>query len=237
MKFLGKNFNIDSALRYQLIVERLEVSKWKKLTVLEIGSGTNGVSDYYEGLVIGVDSDFSKTPMIKNSNIEHKRGSIVKLPFKDRFFYQVICIDTLEHLPKNLRKKAVTEMLRVTKKGGVIYLGFPSGKLTLKYEEKIREQFKKVQKYEHPWLSEHLEYGLPDKDVVLTFFRDAKIQDNHVEVLQNLNIYIWFLIHWFFTVYEGKKVTQVLKLFIKPIFELSKINLPPFYRTILIIQR
>lgn len=233
----SKNFNIDAALRYQPIVKKLESSKWRKYPILEIGSGTNGVTDYYEGEVIGLDSDFSKTKIEKNKNIEHKKGSIVKLPFKESSFYQVICVDTLEHLPKTLREKATFEMLRVTKKGGFIYLGFPSGKLSAKFEGKIRNQFKGVQNYEHPWLKEHLEYGLPEKEEILNYFYKNGVSKNNVKVLGNVNILIWYLIHLLFTVYDGKKIFRLLKLLVKPIFIISKINFPPLYRKILIIQR
>ena len=53
-------------------------------------------------------------------NIKICKASVYKLPFKDNFFDIVICKDSFHHF--NKPKKALKEMLRVTKKGGGLYI-------------------------------------------------------------------------------------------------------------------
>ena len=53
-------------------------------------------------------------------NITIRKASVYKLPFKDNFFDIVTCKDSFHHF--NKPKEALREMLRVTKKGGVLYI-------------------------------------------------------------------------------------------------------------------
>lgn len=229
-------FNLDAAMRYEPLVQRFEKQKNNKV-ILEVGSGTNGISDFYLGKVIGVDPDFTKTQVHQNENIEHVKGSIHKLPFGDGKFENVICLDTFEHIYKNTREAAIIELLRVTKKGGKIYLGFPCGNLTKRYEKVINYLFKKSQGFEHPWLSEHLKFGLPEKEEIVKIVKKYSLKGENIEILNNTNLFLWLIIHVLFSVYYGSILSRILTRFYVPILYLSKINLPPFYRVILIIQK
>jgi len=50
------------------------------------------------------------------------------LPFSDNFFDDVICVETLEHIPLSDRLKVLEEMKRTVKKGGKIVLSTPNPK-------------------------------------------------------------------------------------------------------------
>ena len=68
--------------------------------------------------------------------VNYKSGSVLKLPFKDESYDAVLAISTLEHLDANYQsmqpisyskfidstKKAIQEMIRVTRPGGIIYI-------------------------------------------------------------------------------------------------------------------
>lgn len=232
-----QKFNFDTALRYYPVVEKLNKSKFSKEAVLEVGSGTNGISDFYKGEVIGVDADFSKTSTDQNPNIRHLKGLITVLPFTSNKFHFVVCMDTLEHLSDSLRTEAVKELLRVTRKDGVVFLGFPTGNLSARVEGWINYWFKRIHQKEHVWLLEHKKLGLPNEESVLLAVKENGIKSEGVTILKNANLFMWFLIHWFFTVHPSKIYSRILKYGYVPIFYLLKINLPPFYRTILIIKK
>jgi ubiquinone/menaquinone biosynthesis C-methylase UbiE len=51
-------------------------------------------------------------------------GSITSLPFEDAFFDKVICSEVLEHIPDD--KKALAELYRVLKPGGILAVSVPS---------------------------------------------------------------------------------------------------------------
>lgn len=59
----------------------------------------------------------------ENIKAELIKGSIVHLPYKDASFDCVISIATLEHI--NELSLAISEIMRVLKKGGLMILGFP----------------------------------------------------------------------------------------------------------------
>lgn len=232
-----REFNYDTAIRYKPIVEKIENSKWRKYPVLEIGSGGSGISDFYSGQVIGVDTNFSKTGTKKNQNIRYVKGSILKLPFQKNSFYHVVCMDVLEHIPENNRKNAIKEMLRVIKKGGKIYLGFPTGGRSLKVENLINHLFKKTYGKDHLWLLEHKKNGLPKLEDIKIIIFSLGIKENKIDVLNNANLLSWFLVHLLITVYPGKFFSRALKLLYKQLFILLRINLPPYYRVILTINK
>ncbi len=234
---IPRNLNIDALLRYEPVVKKLEELNRKKQPVLEVGSGTNGISDYYSGKVIGMDSDFSRTKTKKNSNIKHKVGTIVKIPFDNEEIYYLVCLDTFEHINSKIREKAIKEMLRVTKKNGFIILGYPSGEKSRFFEEKINYLFKKRFKKDHPWLIEHKTNGLPEDEKIKDYFIKNGVQVKNIRVIKNTNIYLWFVYHLIFTILNGSKLHKLSEKFKLFLYNLFKVSLPPFYRTIYIIKK
>ncbi|NHJ39594.1 MAG: class I SAM-dependent methyltransferase [Asgard group archaeon] len=64
----------------------------------------------------------------KENNLNYKiiKADMRKLPFEDESFSFVYSYHTIMHLTKAGTKKAVKEMLRVLKKGGLLYVNFQS---------------------------------------------------------------------------------------------------------------
>lgn len=52
-------------------------------------------------------------------------GSIFKSPYKNNFFDIVVCVSVLEHFKGKELNRAVKEMFRIVKPGGILVLGFP----------------------------------------------------------------------------------------------------------------
>src|SRR3989344_154848 len=145
--------NINLILRYSPIVKKLkEISmKAKKpLNVLEIGSGSIGVTRFYNGEVIGIDITPEK---YKNPRLRFIKGSATNLPFADSSFDVVISVDTLEHLTRKEQVKMVLEAYRVAKK--LIMLTYPVG--FNKYHKRILKNWKKS--HLTASLEEHLHGG------------------------------------------------------------------------------
>lgn len=219
--------NIDAAVRYYPVVEFLKRENREGKTVLEVGSGTKGLAEYYTGKVVGVDSDFSKTEGDRLKNITLVEAAITKIPFKDGIFKYVVCMDTLEHLPKNIRQKAIQELLRVTKSDGIMLVGFPSSNLSSTFEKAINNFFKLVQGRDHPWLTEHIANGLPEVKELKFELSSMK----SIKIYGNCNLFIWFLMHLFFTVLNLKMGQRLFYKFAKAL------NLPPYYRKLIVIKK
>lgn len=230
-------FNFDSALRYKPVVDLIEKSKYVKFPVLEIGSGGSGISDYFKGSVIGIDTDFSKTGTEKNPNIKYIKGSIFKVPLGNNSFYNVVCLDTLEHISAQKRAKAISELIRVTKKGGIIYLSFPTGKMSAVFEEQINHLFFKKNQYDHPWLKEHKKNGLPEREEIILKVKELGITKTRIKIIGNANLFAWVLMHWLFTINHKMLISRGLKRLYRILFFLFSLPIPPFYRVILVIKK
>lgn len=82
------------------------------------------------------------------------------LPFKERSIDVVTSLDTLEHVPPAARAGFVADLVRVARRRLVLCcpLGTPEH---VAAERDVQAWHRELTGAEHPWLAEHLEYGLP----------------------------------------------------------------------------
>jgi SAM-dependent methyltransferase len=100
----------------------------RPLRILDLGAGAGGVS-----LALGSEARYRVTAVdvVMNPDLVELRGdteyavaSADTLPFKDGSFDAVLCLETIEHLPK--AKPAAREMMRVLKSGGLVMITTPA---------------------------------------------------------------------------------------------------------------
>lgn len=99
--------------------------------ILDVGCGLGGLLEQLESLrddvyTYGIDLG---TPPQFRSRGSFLRGNVLRLPFADNSFDIVTCAHMLEHLQDP--HHAVTELVRVCRPGGTIYLETPSPRATL----------------------------------------------------------------------------------------------------------
>jgi SAM-dependent methyltransferase len=130
--------------------------------VLEVGSGSEGIARYLKRRVVGVDRAFDG-PV--NASLEPVRGSILALPFSSRAFDDVVCVDTLEHLDRADRPRALGELIRVAR-NRVIISG-PAGAFAQWGDEAYAKHLSRRPRPLPLWLAEHLRHGIPSLQEVL----------------------------------------------------------------------
>lgn len=157
-----ENQHPESALRYLPIVSYLKEKKLENTKILEVGSGSLGIVPYLKKPIDGLDLDFSgpQTPLLNKI-----KGSSLDLPFRKNSYDVVICVDTLEHIEKEKREKAITEVLKVAKRLGIITV--PVGSLSELQDKKLDILYRKVFNQKNNFLSEHVKNGLPQTDEIL----------------------------------------------------------------------
>jgi SAM-dependent methyltransferase len=100
------------------------------LRALDVGCGTGYLLGFLDGRYplagppVGIDvSAYALDFCRRRSASRLARASAVDLPFASESFDLVVCIDTLQHLsPAGADRKAVAELVRLLRPGGVLYL-------------------------------------------------------------------------------------------------------------------
>ena len=161
----------------------------QKVKILDIGGVNGRFGDFIDPgdeLVI-VDIRESSEP---NSFIGDATSMTM---FKDKSFDIVISGDVFEHIPQNQRNDFISESLRVAK-----YLVIHAAPFENEYvsncELLIRDFFRETVGYDHKWLKEHCEEGLPNKQDFENLISDKGY--TFVCIGSN-NIFNWLLIQYF----------------------------------------
>lgn len=221
------NWSPDIALRYIPIAD--DIRKIKDInTILDVGSGSLGITPYLKKQVTGVDTHFSGPT---SSSLKQVLSSAIKLPFKNKSFDISICVDTLEHIPKNHRKKAIAELIRVTKIK--IYIVAPFEIISEKEDRILFDYVMRITGRIDPYMKEHIDYGLPrEKEIIKFFPSSVKIISKG---LTNIYIHRLLLKVQFSNGRIMKFISSVIFVLLVPLF--LRINFPPTYRKLFIIDK
>ncbi|KYK32311.1 MAG: methyltransferase domain-containing protein [Theionarchaea archaeon] len=121
-KILKEQADYTQEYRHNLY-EKVDI-KTKK-NILDIGCGTGAVTtdiaSLTDGYITGIDIDDKKLEYAKpliSDRITLMRADVLQLPFKDNTFDLVVFNIVLTHILE--QQKAVTEMVRVTQKNGIV---------------------------------------------------------------------------------------------------------------------
>jgi SAM-dependent methyltransferase len=94
----------------------------ENMKVLEIGGGATGIVNVLKGERYAVDPlmDFFLDKYQLPKGIQHLKGKGEDLPFKDKFFDIVFCLNTLDHADKPML--ILNESNRCLKDGGIFFM-------------------------------------------------------------------------------------------------------------------
>ena len=147
----------DQYQRYGLVKALLESVRapGERFHVLDVGGRTGLIRKF-------LPDDDVELVDVEPSDIEGLiLGSGAQLPFKDNSFDVVAAFDTLEHVPPELRGAFVSECGRVAKRYVMLAGPYDSPRVA-KAEQHLLDFLQERLKWEHRYLAEHRENGLPD---------------------------------------------------------------------------
>lgn len=168
---------VNWKVRYAKLIEKNPSLLDSSFSVLEVGSGDFGISEYIKRKVTALELNFSTTP---GKWIDPVVGSILNNNFTDGQFDYVICVDVIEHLKKDDRSKALKELLRIAKHK--VLLSFPCGDIARWGDENYAAQLQALGILAPPWLQEHLENGFPALIEVVELIKQTQ---HHFELTGN----------------------------------------------------
>lgn len=176
----------ESALRYAPVIIEIKKTKLQNSKILEIGSGSLGITPYLKKRIDAVDINFSGP---KSPYINKIKANAWELPFRKNLYDVSISVDVIEHIPPNLRKKSIYEMFRVTNKLAVIVV--PTSEQSERQDKELQLRWNKIFKIKNQFLDEHVKNGLPKNEQMLVYIdkakRDLKKQAK-VKSYSNLNL-------------------------------------------------
>lgn len=153
-----RHHNYDVGIRYYPIarrIRRLNPSRsWK---ILDVGSGLTGISPFLPGWnVVGIDRTIPEEDACR---IPLFAGSATHLPFCDRSWDAVTCVDVLEHVSPAERGPILAELLRVAR--NLVVVACPFGKRARDADRRMADAYAAMASAPPDWVSEHLRYPYP----------------------------------------------------------------------------
>lgn len=237
----------DYLIRYLPVLK--ELNRFPSLVlVLEVGSGSLGLSRYTRKRIMGVDL---KTTGPHCQNMLLTGASAESLPFKDSSFDLVVSLDMLEHIPSENRVDVIRELFRVAK--NKIFLGVPTFEIAKEFEDKVRKIYEgKINNWKgspqsrekfikrNAFLLEHDKFGLPKESEVLSCLNKCIAAGNYkveIKIIDNESIFVWYY------AVLGDMKYNYLRWFITTIFFilffplLSRIKFGGCYRKIFVLEK
>ena len=100
-----------------------------RVNILDAGCGTGGLSEKMEsfGRVTAIDINPVALKIAREKKIDKLlKASVERLPFQDNSFHLIVSLDVLYHQKVKSDIKALSELYRVLKPGGVLILRLPA---------------------------------------------------------------------------------------------------------------
>lgn len=220
----------DVQLRYAPILRVLQQHRRAGERIGEVGGGVAGIAQFLDEQIIGCDPYFlgkkgkradwrGERPL---PSIKPVGGTATRIPLPSNSIPFVVSSDMLEHLPRSQRAKAIQEMLRVSNR--MVVLNFPCGSAARRWEERLFRWGKVIYGREHRWIKEHLQHGLPAESEVIKYLNGLEFEKQG-----NGNVWLWTIMTM------ASAAWAPLGWLLYPFARW--VNLPPYYRTLIIIRK
>lgn len=187
---------LSQIVRYAPVLEL--IAERRPRSVLEVGSGSQGLGRFLARRFVGVERDFTDyTRAVRRPSpwMLAVCADAARLPFRATTFDLVLMIDVLEHVLPAARVALVSECVRVAR--GLMAVGFPNGPLAETHDREL-DRWLDARKLPRPgWLAEHLQQPLPTAGEIADLLASAGAR---VRIVENA----WLPAHRAFMRWEAR---------------------------------
>lgn len=222
---------LNRAARYFPILREIRqlVDLQNGVRVLEVGSGSIGVGEFWRHAFVGCDVTFPGRP---HPPMRAVRCSGSQLPFADQFFDVVVVSDVMEHVPPDWRENVISEVLRVSR--AVAVFGYPCGVLAKALDSKLHDRYLNRNMAPPIWLAEHMMHPFPDEQLFSEPPAGWKVKSVPNESLdfhyQMMQMEMYFPLNYLFRLGLRVMPGVIEKL-------LRRVDREPSYRRIFVLSR
>lgn len=164
------------------------------------------------------------------------RGDGTVLPFKDGSFDVVTSLDVYEHISFERRAAFIDELCRVTR--DLVILSAPFKNRDVELAEQLLYDYVVRVFGEFPTLREHLDYGLPDLDGLLTQLRGKELP---VVSFPSGHLYNWLAMmlvkHYVVAVLNSEKIQKEVDKLYNLNFSSQDYNSPSYRQVVVTSQQ
>lgn len=220
---------LNRAARFFPILRALRSKLAPGDSLLEVGSGSIGVGEFWNRNFIGCDVAFPSPPA---RNMLAVRCSGHQLPFADDSFDGVVVSDVMEHVPPGLRKEVIFEVLRVSRK--IVVFGYPCGKAAFELDQRLYRDYQRRNTTPPIWLEEHMLHAFPDEELFADLPQGWKQQ---IFPNESLRFHLWMMRTEMFRPWDF--ALRLLLRILPGVVEraLRRADREPSYRKIFVLER
>ncbi len=156
------------------------------------------------------------------------------LPFANEAFDAVVALEVLEHMPRERRRDFLAESLRVARHGGVYSTphGVPE---VIEAEALAAASFLERHGFEHPYLREHREFGLPGEAEIVELLKQLEVPH---AVIDNAPLDVWLpMLLLAENLLERQTAAELLQRVNVPFFQGVRAGRPIPYRKIYVVAK
>lgn len=209
-----KKLPFDQYQRYQCVSQVVDLmGGGEKMRILDVGGRPGLIHEFlpaHDTYVIDEVEDTIDNYIVADGT---------RLPFADRAFDVVACLDVLEHIEPDDRSSFIAELSRVAGKGIVVTAPF-DGEYVIMAEKLLFDYVTRVFG-DFPTLGEHLKFGLPHLDESVSGLTGAGFE---VKAYPSGNVFNWlimmFIKHYIMAVLDAKNIQEQVD-------ELYNVNFSP----------
>jgi hypothetical protein len=191
--YAAEHLNLDVDLRYRAVARLLKEFVRPGTEVLEVGAGAITIGHYFRCRTVAVDPSFDEPEANHTNRI---RGSATALPFSDRQWDVVCSVDMLEHIPPEVRYRAILESVRVAR--SLVVIAVPVGEAAYRHDVQTHEYYLSKHGIPHRFNAEHVELGLPSGSQVKEWIENAASElGRRVKIVErpnvNIRLRLWYM--------------------------------------------